>query len=176
MSLYFVTGVSGSGKSELTLGLRKRGYTAYDTDDDALARWQHNTTGFIHPKSSVKSHQRTEEFLAQHQWNVPREFVEQLSLEARDKPVLICGVANNISQLRDLFEDVFALVIDEETMRTRLTNRTNNDWGKQPHEMEQSLATQREAADVYRSLGYIMIDASRPKDEVIDSILKTVDP
>lgn len=174
MPLFFITGASGSGKSELTLGLRARGYEAFDTDDDALARWQHTDTGYIHPKSSVKSHQRTEQFLQEHSWNIPREFVEDIALKAKDKPVFICGVAHNIDQLKDLFSTIFALVIDEQTLRHRLATRTNNDWGKQPHELEQSLAAQREAMETYRRLGYVTIDASQPKEAVIDSILQQV--
>ena len=79
MSLYFITGASGSGKSTLALELRNRGYQAYDTDEDGLARWQNNKTGYIYPKSTVKASHRTPEFLANHDWNVPREYVEAIA-------------------------------------------------------------------------------------------------
>lgn len=174
MALFFITGVSGSGKSGVTLGLRERGYEALDTDDDGLARWQHTKTGYIHPKSSVKSWQRTEEFITEHNWNVPREVVEDIAHKAKDKPIFICGTANNIAEIRDLFSATFALVIDEETLLHRLATRTNNDWGKQPHELEQTLAFQKDAMASYESLGYIMVDATQPVEIVISIILQKV--
>lgn len=174
MSLYFVTGVSATGKSTVTHELRGRGYIAYDTDDDALARWQHNESGFIHPKSSVKAEQRTEEFLTTHSWNVPREYIEKIAVEAADTDAFVCGAANNIAQLRDLFSGVFALVIDEPTLRDRLAHRTNNDWGKQAHELQQTLDTFHASLDTYRALGYVMIDAAQPTPLVVDAILAQI--
>lgn len=169
--MFFITGISGAGKSEVTLNLRQRGYEAYDTDDDALARWQNVETGYIHPKSSVKSEQRTEDFLKQHKWNVPREFVEEIARKADDKTIFICGVANNLSELSDLFDVVFALTIDEKTLISRLASRTNNDWGKQPHELQQTLEIQKQATDNYKQLGHVIIDATRPVKLVVDDIL-----
>ncbi len=83
----------------------------------------------------------------------------------------MCGVTNNIDELRDLFSAVFALVLDDQTLKSRLASRTNNDWGKQPHELAQTLALQKEAAETYDKLGYITIDAGQSQDAVIDSIL-----
>ncbi len=174
MSLFFITGVSATGKSTLTHELRSRGYVAYDTDDDALSRWQHNQTGYIHPKSSVKADQRTEEFLAEHSWNVPREYIEKIADDAGDHEAFVCGVADNMAQLRDLFSGVFALIIDEATLRDRLANRTNNDWGKQPHELEQTLDVHKKALETYAKLGYTTIDATQSTAKVADDILARI--
>lgn len=59
MPLIYITGVSGTGKSTVWAELKNRGIEAYDVDEDGLARWQNNKTRYIHPKSSVKAHQRT---------------------------------------------------------------------------------------------------------------------
>ncbi len=171
MSLYFITGVSGTGKSSLTHELRNRGYAALDTDDDALARWQHKDTGYIHPKSSVKAADRTEQFISEHDWNVPPEFVEQIAKDTADTTAFICGVVNNIDDMRGLFAGVFALTIDDDTLKHRLATRTNNDWGKQPHELEQTLEYQHRAQEMYAKLGYITIDATQPINKVADDIL-----
>ena len=174
MSLYFITGVSATGKSSVTHELRKRGYVAYDTDDDALARWQNTETGYIHPKSSVKANDRTEDFLAAHSWNVPREYLERIAVENTAKTVFVCGVANNLDQLKDLFRNIFALTIDEATLRHRLLTRTNNDWGKQPHELAQTLKLHREALGTYQSLGYHIIDSCQPLEKVVNDILASI--
>ena len=171
MALFFVTGSSGAGKSQITIALRERGYEAYDTDDDALARWQNKSTSYIHPKSSVKAEMRTPEFLAEHDWNVPREYIGKLAENARNKPVFVLGVANNYDALRDLFAHTFALHIDDETMTYRLQTRTNNNWGKQPHELQQSLEAHQGTEERWNRLGYTIIDATQPVDNIVAEIV-----
>jgi adenylate kinase family enzyme len=172
MSLFFVTGISGSGKSTITHELRARGYEAYDTDDDGFARWQNDKTGYIHPKSSVKKEDRTAEFLKEHSWKVQRDQVEELALKAKDKPIFLCGVVGNTADFLDLFKAVFALTLDEATIKHRLTNRTNNNWGKQPHELKQTLSYQDYLNDLYQKMGFIEIDATQPVKTVVDTILQ----
>jgi predicted ATPase len=173
MSLFFITGISGSGKSSLVHELRDRGYEAIDTDK-GLSKWQHNETGYVHPKSSVKAADRTAEFLRDHSWNVPREEVEQLRQEAHAKPVFLCGVIDNQDELRDLFRARFALVIDDETLVHRLQTRTDNDWGKQPHELQNSLDRQHKLGSMYEAGGYIIVDATQDLMTVADFILQKV--
>lgn len=174
MALLFVTGVAATGNSTIAKELRARGHVAYDTDDDALARWQNARTGYIHPKSSVKAADRTVAFLAEHNWNVPREFVERIAEEAAARDAFICGVAHNFADLNDLFEKVFALVIDEATLRERIATRTNNDWGKQPHELEQTLQQHALAMEQYRQQGFIIVDATPHIPRVVDTILDSM--
>jgi adenylate kinase family enzyme len=172
MSLYFITGISGSGKSALANALKAGGYEAYDTDDDGFARWHNKKTGYIHPKSSVKKEDRTEDFLKDHSWIVPRSEVEELEERAKSKNIFLCGVASNEDEIRDLFKEVFELVIDEETLKNRLLTRTNNDWGKQPHEFQQTLERQQKAEILYRKFNPTLIDATQPVETVIANIIK----
>ncbi len=172
MSLFFITGISGSGKSEVTRELKARSYEAYDTDDDGLAKWQNNETGYIHPKSSVKQESRTDDFLHSHSWNVSRQDVIKLAERAKDKPIFLCGVADNAHELLDLFSKVFALAIDGDTLKHRLETRTGNNWGKQPHELQWSLKQQESKNKAYRNAGFTIIDAAQPVRKVVDGILK----
>ncbi len=171
MSLIFITGISGSGKSAVWQELKSRGYEAYDVDEDGLAKWHNNDTGYVHPKSSVKAHQRTPEFLASHSWKVPRNEVEELAKHAVDKNVYLCGVVANENELWDLFGKVIALTVDEDTLRHRIKSRTNNDFGKSEHEFEQIIGRQEDAKDSYKKFGHITIDATRPLDEVVDDVV-----
>jgi dephospho-CoA kinase len=130
MALFFITGIAGSGKSTLAKALKAKGCEAYDTDDDSFARWRNKNSGYIHPKSSIKKEARTEAFLADHTWVVPRSEVEELARRAKNKDIFLCGVASNEDELRNLFKQIFELVIDNETLKHRLLTRTSNDWGK----------------------------------------------
>jgi adenylate kinase family enzyme len=172
MSLFFITGIAGSGKSTVQHELKSRGYEAYDTDDDGFAKWHNNQTDYIYPKSSVKKEDRTEEFLKIHSWKVPRAEVEELVSRAINKTIFLCGVASNEDELRDLFNAVFELIIDDETLIHRLTTRTNNDWGKQPQELKKTLESQHNADKLYRKHNPILIDATQPVDIVVDNIIE----
>lgn len=177
MPLHYITGNSGSGKSTTLAELRQRGYEAYDVDEagPATAKWHNNETGFVHPKSSVKAADRTSEFLAAHSWKVPRQEVELLAETSTAKCVFLGGSIANELELQDLFDTVFALVIDDDTLRHRLAARTNNDWGKNPHELEMTLAANHEAQEMYRKYGYVLLDASQSTDAIVTEILRHVD-
>ena len=174
MPLFLVSGSAGTGKSQVCRVLKERGYEAFDTDDDGLARWQHKQTGYIHPKSSVKPHQRTPQFLAAHSWNVPRQYVEELARKAAAKPIFLCGSLGNEAGLHDLFAKVFVLHVDDETLKHRLATRTSNNWGKQPHELQQTLEHHRTAYKKYEQLGDVIIDATRPLPQVVEDILASL--
>lgn len=172
MALFFITGIAGSGKSTVTNELKARGYEAYDTDDDGFARWHNDQTGYIHPKSSVKKEDRTNEFLKIHSWIVPRSSVEELARRSDNKTIFLCGVASNEDEIRDLFKAIFELTIDDETLILRLKTRTTNDWGKQPHELEQTLTSQHNLDELYSKNNPILIDATQPVGVVVDNILE----
>ena len=168
MALYFITGISGSGKTTVLSELRNRGYEAYDVDEagPATAKWHNDATGYIHPKSSVKQEDRTPEFLAQHSWKVPRAEVIDLAQNARTKDIFLGGSISNESELSDLFSRVFALIIDDKTLTHRLKARTNNDWGKSSHELNKTIAANRGLEECYQKLGYVIIDATQPSDVI----------
>jgi dephospho-CoA kinase len=175
MSLIFVTGISGSGKSAVWQELKARGYEAYDVDEDGMAKWHNNDTGYIHPKSSVKSHQRTPDFLAAHSWKVPRQEVEELAKQAKDKNIFLCGVVANEKEVWDLFGKVIALTVDEDTLKHRIQSRTNNDFGKSEHEFEQILGWQATVGEAYRKFGHVTLDATRPINQVVDDVVAVAD-
>lgn len=174
MPIFLITGSAGTGKSEVCRALKERDYEAFDIDDDGLARWQHNETGNIHPKSSVSAEQRTADFIKEHSWNVPTDYLAGLASSSGGRPIFICGSLGNEDKVRNLFKIIFALYVDEDTLVHRLASRSNNDWGKQPHELEQTLIAHRNSIKKYNKLGYITIDADQPIKEVVKAILKKV--
>jgi thymidylate kinase len=81
----------------------------------------------------------------------------------------------NEEELRDLFDKIFALDIDEKTIRYRLETRPGaTEWGKRTHEMEHVLASQEDAHATYKKFNYTIIDASLPADQVVDKILSQI--
>lgn len=171
MSLFLITGNAGTGKTTTGDALIAKGYESHDIDNDGYAKWQHTETGFIHPKSSVKSADRTPDFLAVHSWVVPRVEIEELRDQAINRTVFVTGSLGNLSDVYDVFDGIVALHVDDDTLTHRLTTRTTGDWGKQPHELAQTLKRHHEAYDEYREVGAEIIDSTLPMDQVVQAVL-----
>jgi adenylate kinase family enzyme len=172
MPLFLITGLPGSGKSTLCAELKARGYEAYDEDEDGLAKW-YNSQG-----QAIKEEHYTErspEFLRQHSRDVSRETVEGLVAKAHDKPIFLCGDPENEVELNDLFEEIFALVLDDTTRNHRLLTRTNNQWGKLSREREYSAVYGKKWEEDRQQFGYINIDSTQPTKLIAEQILAKID-
>jgi thymidylate kinase len=171
MALIYITGISGSGKSEILKELKARGYKAYGTDEDGVSAFYDNETNELLENPPTKANDRTPEWRARYTWKMSRQRVEELAREAQNKNVFLCGVAANENEVWDLFSKTLALVIDEETLRHRIATRTSNNFGQVPHELESILEWQESANDNYRKFGVTMIDATQSVDKVVDNVL-----
>lgn len=177
MPLYYITGGSGTGKSTALLELKRRGYEAYDVDEagPVTAKWHNTQTGYVHPKSSVKKEDRTPEFLKNHSWRVERDDVEELAKSAKNKNIFLGGTIENKEEVKNLFESIFALVVDHDTLKHRLLNRTNNDWGKNAHELKMALDWNKDATAAHTKKGHIIIDATQTPKDVVNQILQHIE-
>jgi thymidylate kinase len=168
--LYFVTGISGSGKSTVRNHLRRQGYLAYATDEDGYASWFDNETGDEYLQQTTSA-ERTPEFGRRYSWKVPRDKVLQLAADAAERPIFLCGAVANEVEVWDLFAGVVALDIDTDTLKQRLASRTDNDFGKSDHEREQVLAWHADSRAAYHRAGHLVVDATKPIDDVVDQVL-----
>src|SRR6202021_2141217 len=135
MSLFYITGISGSGKSEVLTELHNRGYETHGTDEDGIAAFFNRYTG----DKITRPHdpeQRNAEWRAKAIWKISRKEGEGLAERAKNKDVFLCGVVENDDEVWDLFSKVIALVVDEDTLYKRITTRTNNNFGKNPEELK----------------------------------------
>lgn len=172
MSLFWVTGSAGTGKSTVCSELKERGYVAYDVDNDGLARWTNLETGFIHPKSSVKPEDRTAEFIKTHGWFTPRATVEEIQKEARGKSGFLCGAVDNYDEVKDLFSGIIALYVDDETIKKRFATRSPREWGTQEHEVRQTLEKHHVIYEKWKGLGAVVISASQAQEVVVDEVVE----
>lgn len=173
MKTYLITGNSGTGKTTVADELRRRGFEVHDFDD-ILARWRNDETGYVHPKSSVKAPQRTPDFLKNHSWVVPRDELVSAIKQCHEDNIFFAGLASNLSEIVDLFDKVFALDVSDSELKKRINERDNNDWGKSPEELKQTLSRQSALRKSYRDSGFTIIDASQATDLITGNILENV--
>ncbi|WP_219468041.1 AAA family ATPase [Nonomuraea rhizosphaerae] len=163
-----MTGVSGAGKSTVCGELRARGHVALDADNDGFSRWVGRTEGeiVVDPPDPVP-----EGWLDRYGWAIVRERVEALAEKSRSRIAFLCGSVENEEDVRDLFDLVVCLVIDEDTLRHRLATRTTNTFGRHPEELAAALKWNPRMRAIYESRGAMVIDASAPVNEVVDTVI-----
>jgi gluconate kinase len=153
---YLVEGLSGTGKSSVYEELVRRGCSAITTD----RAWSFSAdpnTGL--PGGPV----RHDTWM----WDRRKALSE---LESPEPDVLfVCGSSRNRDDFLRYFTKVFNLRIDDETMRRRLQDRTDEDWpiGQEGVELMLELNRRDEGP-----AGAIDIDATQPLDRVVDELLR----
>ncbi len=150
---YLVEGLSGTGKSSIYEELIRRGYKAISTDRAWKVLVDPDTGPPVRPIHSM--------------WD-PQKAVSEL--ESPEPEVLfVCGSSSNRDRFLPYFTKIFNLRIDDDTLRRRLQERTNNDFGKQPEEFELMLRLNRSDE---KPSGAIDVDATQPLDQVVDEVLR----
>jgi hypothetical protein len=154
---YLVEGGSGTGKSAVWEELRRRGYHAINGDRE-LAYAGDPETG---EPTDVHGH----EF---HIWDVAK--VRQIAADQQDEIAFFCGGSRNVASFIDVFDTVFVLDVDTETLRQRIANRTADDWGG--NDREKAFILRLHATGEGLPDG-IAVDTARPLSDVVDAILES---
>ncbi|MFJ7214065.1 AAA family ATPase [Amycolatopsis sp. NPDC098790] len=169
MPLVWVTGNSGAGKSAVCAALKARGELAVDADWEGYNHWVDRTTRevVVDPPDPVPAG-----WLDRFGWETGRAEVEALAARAHEGVAFFCGSSENDEEVRDLFDLVVCLVVDDDTLRDRLLTRTSNSFGKHPEELAAALDANAGAETTYRRLGAtVVVDGRRPLPEVADAVL-----
>ena len=119
MRNYFIEGVSGTGKTSVCNELRRRGFNAINGDID-LAYQGDPETG--EPTDGAPSHWH-------HIWHVDR--VRALIADHSERYTFFCGGSRNFSKFQDLFDGVFVLEVNQDTLKRRLDQRPEAEFGAQ---------------------------------------------
>ena len=154
---YLVEGVSGTGKTSVCRELDRRGFHAINGDRE-LAYQGDPETG--EPVDGA-SHEH-------HIWDVNR--VQALVAEQHEPVTFFCGGSRNFSRFIHLFDEVFVLDVDLETLHRRLDQRPPDEWGAKPSERDLIVRLHRTKEDI-PSRG-VVIDATPPVADVVDEILR----
>src|SRR5262249_7342723 len=112
---YLIEGVSGAGKTAVATELQRRGYQAIHGDRELVYRGDPQTGLPVTPQTEIP----TAVWMSAHQiWDV--EKVKALAANQDFAVTFFCGGSRNFSKFIDLFDGVFVLDVDLDTMNRRI--------------------------------------------------------
>jgi len=160
---YLIEGGSGTGKTTVCYELRRRGYHAINGDRELAYQGDPETGDPVAGVTGAAVH-------SHHLWHVDK--VLALVADQQEAVTFFCGGSRNLATFIDLFDRVFVLEVDRETLKRRLDGRPANEWGgrKEERELIERLHETREEIPP----GGIAIDATAPLAHVVDDILRHV--
>ncbi|TCN19767.1 AAA family ATPase [Mesobacillus foraminis] len=154
---YLIEGVSCTGKTTVCKELQRRGYHAINGDRE-LAYQGNPETGKLMDGCTHEHHI----------WHVYK--VKALVANHNEAVTFFCGGSRNFSKFIDLFDGVFVLEVDLDTLNRRLNQRPENEWGGKKTERELIVRLHQTKEDIPKS--GIIIDATAPIEHVVDEIVR----
>ncbi len=146
-----LTGMSGTGKSTLVRELARRGYCAYDADDD----------GFSEPRPHGD-------------WGWRTDRVAEL-LSRHDSGLLFFAGCSDEQVLFE-FDHVVLLTAPAEVITERLRTRTGTSYGKDPDELARVLGHLETVEPLLRQSADLIVDTTVSLHAVVASVLRLVQP
>jgi shikimate kinase len=164
---YLIEGVSGAGKTSVAIELHRLGYHVLHGDRE-LAYKGDPITGEPIDVTAIDQESPDITFGHRHHiWDVAK--VKKAIEDNSRTTAFFCGGSRNFASFIDMFNAVFVLDVDAETLKQRLRMRPEDEFGSKPEEQEfvlQLLATKEDIP-----LHAIVIDASAPLPVVVEAIL-----
>lgn len=169
---YLIEGVSGTGKTSVATELQRRGYHVIHGDRELAYKGDPETgvplaLPLFQDDGNIALRHR------HHLWDV--EKVQELAADRSHVVTFFCGGSRNFRRFIDRFDQVFVLDVDAATLRRRLMERAEDEFGGKSAEGEFVLQLHATKEDL--PVKATVIDSSRSLDTVVDDILaRCVDP
>jgi gluconate kinase len=153
---FLIEGISGTGKTSVCKELQRRGYYAINGDTE-LAYQGDPETG---EPTEGSSHEH-------HIWQVDQ--VKSMVADQHEQLAFLCGGSRNFPKFVDLFDGVFVLEVDLDTLNRRLDERPEDEWGGRQTERELIVRLHQTKEDIPHH--GIAIDATAPLAQVVNEIV-----
>ena len=155
---YLIEGVSGTGKTAVAEELQRRGFHVIH-GDRVLAYVGDPETGEPLELPAHESLADSVEWLNKH-WIWPVDKVRSLIADQRNAVSFFCGGSRNFKLFIDLFDAVFVLDVDIDTLNQRLAARPEDEFGGRPAERELIARLHATKEDIPKNA--VSIDAIAP--------------
>jgi len=152
VTVVFVTGMSGTGKSAALGELARRGHLVVDTDYGAYAEDV--------PSSDAGDRQQL--------WREDR--IEALLDEPREGVLFISGCVSNQAKFYPRFDAVVLLAAPPNVILERVASRESNAFGKREAERDRILDDLAKVEPLLRAGATAEIDTRAPLEEVADAL------
>ena len=153
-----IEGLSGTGKTSVGDELQRRGHHVVHGDRELAYQGDPETGAPV-----------TDGGHEHHIWNV--EKVRAIVDDRHAAATFFCGGSRNFSKFIDLFDGVFVLEVDLDTLNRRLDERPDDEWGGgRPTERARIVRWHQTKEDV--PADGVVIDATGPIEQVVDEILR----
>ncbi|MCM2998607.1 AAA family ATPase [Paenibacillus cellulositrophicus] len=156
---YLIEGVSGTGKTSVCKELQRRGYHAIHGDRELAYQGD--------PETGIRTDGITHEH---HIWHVDK--VKALVANQDEAVTFFCGGSRNFSKFIDLFDGVFVLDVDLDTLNRRHDERPEDEWGGKPSERKLIARLHQTKEDIPKN--GMIIDATTPIEHVVDEIIRQI--
>jgi adenylate kinase family enzyme len=164
---YLIEGVSGTGKTSVAEELQRRGYHVLHGDRELSLRGDPQTGLPLAAPPMAAMLQDPAWVHEHHIWDENK--VRELAADRHQPMSFFCGGARNVPRFIALFDAVFVLEVDRDTLNRRLDARPEDEFGGRPDERELILRLHETRSDLPKA--GIAIDATLPLERVVEAIL-----
>ena len=141
-----ITGMSGTGKSAVVHELRRRGWAAYDADDD----------GYSEPTAGGA-------------WRWRVDALAELLAASDHRALFFAGCSDEQAEFH--WDRTVLLTAPEPVILARLQDRSSNTYGKSADEQAQVLRDLRAVEPLLRRRANAVIDTTQPLSLVVQRVL-----
>jgi shikimate kinase len=168
--LYFIAGISGSGKTTVGRRIEQLGEVAFDS------KIQKGLFHFADKAGKQPDYYKPNhsDWMEKYHWVLNKPMLDNLMEQNKAaKRVFLCGGADDLMQYWPLGAKVFLLKVDGETMLKRLREeKRDNSFGKDKQTQDRLLERLDRYQDKMVRFGAIPIDAKKSVDEIVQNILE----